>query len=255
MNRRHFLMGGIAAATAMRAPAHWRAPMTRSASPASACAAQGSDHIRRVQQDAERRDRGDLRYRRIGAERAARRDREGRQEAARRLHRSSQAARRQIDRRRSRSPRRTTTTRCRRSGPARRARTCTSRSRARTICSRRGRSWRPRSKYNRMVQHGTNSRSGIGARSRAEDAATALIGDVYMARGLCFKWRDTIGRKPVEPVPAGRALRPLAGPGAAARVHRRIASTTTGTGSGTTATATSATRASTRWTWRAGAWA
>ena len=30
-----------------------------------------------------------------------------------------------------------------------------------------------------------------------------LIGDVYMARGLCFKWRDTIGRTPVEPVPAG----------------------------------------------------
>ena len=30
-----------------------------------------------------------------------------------------------------------------------------------------------------------------------------LIGDVYMARGLCFKWRDTIGRKPVEPVPPG----------------------------------------------------
>jgi predicted dehydrogenase len=24
-----------------------------------------------------------------------------------------------------------------------------------------------------------------------------------MARGLCYKWRDTIGRKPVEPVPAG----------------------------------------------------
>jgi predicted dehydrogenase len=30
-----------------------------------------------------------------------------------------------------------------------------------------------------------------------------LIGDVYMARGLCFKWRDTIKRTPVEPVPAG----------------------------------------------------
>ena len=29
------------------------------------------------------------------------------------------------------------------------------------------------------------------------------IGDVYMARGLCFKWRDTIGRTPAEPVPAG----------------------------------------------------
>ena len=30
-----------------------------------------------------------------------------------------------------------------------------------------------------------------------------LIGDVYMARGLCYKWRDTIGKTPVEPVPAG----------------------------------------------------
>ena len=30
-----------------------------------------------------------------------------------------------------------------------------------------------------------------------------LIGDVYMARGLCYKWRDTIGHTPVEPVPAG----------------------------------------------------
>ena len=30
-----------------------------------------------------------------------------------------------------------------------------------------------------------------------------LIGDVYMARGLCFKRRDTIGRAKPEPVPAG----------------------------------------------------
>jgi hypothetical protein len=30
-----------------------------------------------------------------------------------------------------------------------------------------------------------------------------LIGEVYMARGLCFKWRDTIGRARPEPVPAG----------------------------------------------------
>jgi predicted dehydrogenase len=30
-----------------------------------------------------------------------------------------------------------------------------------------------------------------------------VIGEVYMSRGLCFKWRDTIGRKPDEPVPAG----------------------------------------------------
>ncbi len=29
------------------------------------------------------------------------------------------------------------------------------------------------------------------------------FGEIYMARGLCFKWRDTIGRTPVSAVPAG----------------------------------------------------
>jgi predicted dehydrogenase len=57
-------------------------------------------------------------------------------------------------------------------------------------------------KYNRLVQHGTNSRSSI-AREAIQHIRDGLIGDVYMARGLCFKWRDTIGRKPVEAVPAG----------------------------------------------------
>jgi predicted dehydrogenase len=57
-------------------------------------------------------------------------------------------------------------------------------------------------KYNRLVQHGTNSRSSI-AREAIQHMRDGLIGDVYMARGLCFKWRDTIGRKPVEPIPAG----------------------------------------------------
>lgn len=57
-------------------------------------------------------------------------------------------------------------------------------------------------KYKRLVQHGTNSRSG-GARAAVRHLREGLIGDVYMARGLCFKWRDTIGRKPAEPVPAG----------------------------------------------------
>ena len=57
-------------------------------------------------------------------------------------------------------------------------------------------------KYNRLVQHGTNSRSSI-AREAIGHIREGLIGDVYMARSLTFKWRDTIGRKPVEPVPAG----------------------------------------------------
>jgi predicted dehydrogenase len=57
-------------------------------------------------------------------------------------------------------------------------------------------------KYGRMVQHGSQQRSGIG-RVVVQHIREGLIGDVYMARGLCFKWRDTIGRKPAEPVPPG----------------------------------------------------
>jgi predicted dehydrogenase len=57
-------------------------------------------------------------------------------------------------------------------------------------------------KYNRLVQHGTNSRSG-GARDAVKQMREGVIGDIYLARGLCFKWRDTIGHKPVEPVPPG----------------------------------------------------
>jgi predicted dehydrogenase len=57
-------------------------------------------------------------------------------------------------------------------------------------------------KYNRLVQHGTNSRSG-GARDAVKQMRDGVIGDIYLARGLCFKWRDTIGHKPVEPVPPG----------------------------------------------------
>ncbi|HZT38905.1 MAG TPA: Gfo/Idh/MocA family oxidoreductase [Bryobacteraceae bacterium] len=57
-------------------------------------------------------------------------------------------------------------------------------------------------KYNRVVQHGTNCRSNI-AREAVQKMREGLIGDIYMARGLCFKWRDTIGRATPEPVPAG----------------------------------------------------
>jgi predicted dehydrogenase len=57
-------------------------------------------------------------------------------------------------------------------------------------------------KYNRMVQQGTQQRSAIG-REAVRQMREGLIGDVYMARGLCYKRRDTIGRKPVSPVPDG----------------------------------------------------
>jgi predicted dehydrogenase len=59
-------------------------------------------------------------------------------------------------------------------------------------------------KYDKqIVQHGTNSRSGAGVMEAVQKMRDGLIGDVYMTRGLCFKWRDTIGRAAPSPVPAG----------------------------------------------------
>ena len=58
-------------------------------------------------------------------------------------------------------------------------------------------------KFNRIVQHGTQSRSSIGAREAIKHLQDGLIGDVYLSRGLCYKWRDTIGRTPKSDVPAG----------------------------------------------------
>lgn len=54
-----------------------------------------------------------------------------------------------------------------------------------------------------FVQHGVNARSHAGPIEAVQKMREGLIGDVYMARGLCFKFRNTIGRTPVEPVPAG----------------------------------------------------
>ena len=57
-------------------------------------------------------------------------------------------------------------------------------------------------KYDRLVQNGVNARSSAGVREAVQKLNEGVIGDVYMARGLCYKWRDTIGRAAVEPVPA-----------------------------------------------------
>ncbi|MCL5005483.1 MAG: Gfo/Idh/MocA family oxidoreductase [Acidobacteria bacterium] len=58
-------------------------------------------------------------------------------------------------------------------------------------------------RYNRIVAHGTEGRSSLAVREGIKKIRDGLIGDVYLARGLCFKWRDTIGRAPVQPVPPG----------------------------------------------------
>jgi predicted dehydrogenase len=58
-------------------------------------------------------------------------------------------------------------------------------------------------KYGKVVQHGVNARSHAGPMEGVKQMREGLIGDVYMSRALIFKRRNTIGRKPVSPVPAG----------------------------------------------------
>ncbi len=58
-------------------------------------------------------------------------------------------------------------------------------------------------KYNRIVQIGMQSRSSIGLNEAVNHLRSGLIGDVYLSRGLCYKWRDTIGKKPRQAVPEG----------------------------------------------------
>ena len=58
-------------------------------------------------------------------------------------------------------------------------------------------------KYKRMCQHGTQGRSSPAIEEGIRKVQEGLIGDVYMARGICYKWRPSIGHTPNEPVPPG----------------------------------------------------
>lgn len=58
-------------------------------------------------------------------------------------------------------------------------------------------------RYNRIVQMGMQSRSSPALQEGVQHMRSGLLGDVYMARGLCFKWRDTIGRRPRQAIPPG----------------------------------------------------
>jgi len=58
-------------------------------------------------------------------------------------------------------------------------------------------------KYNRICQHGSQWRSNPGMLEAMKHLRDGTIGDVYMARALCYKWRASIGRASEEPVPAG----------------------------------------------------
>ena len=58
-------------------------------------------------------------------------------------------------------------------------------------------------KYGRIVQHGTQIRSSPGSREAMQKLREGVIGDVYMAKALCYKTRKSIGHTPDEPVPVG----------------------------------------------------
>ena len=58
-------------------------------------------------------------------------------------------------------------------------------------------------KYNRIVSVGMQNRSSTAVRKAMQFLHEGKLGDIYMAKGLCFKPRDSIGRKPDGPVPEG----------------------------------------------------
>jgi predicted dehydrogenase len=58
-------------------------------------------------------------------------------------------------------------------------------------------------KYGRMVQVGSQSRSTAVKIRAIELLKQGIIGKVYMAKGLCYKWRPSISHTPDEPVPPG----------------------------------------------------
>ena len=57
-------------------------------------------------------------------------------------------------------------------------------------------------RYNRIVQHGVQLRSSVAIQEAIKHLRDGLIGNVYMARGLVFKWRPDIGNKGPSPVPS-----------------------------------------------------
>ncbi|HSW45472.1 MAG TPA: Gfo/Idh/MocA family oxidoreductase [Phycisphaerae bacterium] len=58
-------------------------------------------------------------------------------------------------------------------------------------------------KYNRLCQHGMQGRCSPAVQEAIKKLREGVIGEVYMARGLCYKWRPSIGKVDgPQPVPA-----------------------------------------------------
>ncbi|HPO07316.1 MAG TPA: Gfo/Idh/MocA family oxidoreductase [bacterium] len=58
-------------------------------------------------------------------------------------------------------------------------------------------------KYERIVQYGVQLRSSPAIQEAVQLMRDGEIGEVYMARGLCYRNRPTIGHKDESPIPAG----------------------------------------------------
>jgi predicted dehydrogenase len=69
-------------------------------------------------------------------------------------------------------------------------------------------------KYNRMVQVGMQSRSTEHKMRAMQLLHDGALGKLYLAKGLCFKRRPSIGHTPDEPVPPGVNWDLFLGPGA-----------------------------------------
>lgn len=58
-------------------------------------------------------------------------------------------------------------------------------------------------KYDVLIQHHAERRCFTGFKSAMDFLHNGGLGEVYMAKGLCYKWRDTIGKEEDGPVPDG----------------------------------------------------
>lgn len=68
-------------------------------------------------------------------------------------------------------------------------------------------------RYGRVVQHGTQNRSSPEIVEGVRRLKEGVIGNVYLARGLAYKWRRSIGRHVEGPVPKGIHYDLWKGPG------------------------------------------
>lgn len=66
-------------------------------------------------------------------------------------------------------------------------------------------------KYDVIVQDGADQRSNPCAISMAEYLHSGKLGEVYMAKGMCYKWRDSIGVYPDGPMGTGEKFTLTAG--------------------------------------------